>query len=48
MHDTLLAELAGRQVEQHAAFLAYAEANAEAWQRFTAEQTQPPANEQEA
>lgn len=55
MNDALLAELreaaerqaellAGLVAEQHDALLAYAEANAEAWRRFVAEQ-HPPANE---
>lgn len=55
MNDALLAELleaAERQAElfagmaeaQHAALLGYAEANAEAWRRFVAEQ-HPPASE---
>jgi hypothetical protein len=57
VNDALLAELreaaerqaellAGLAEEQHAALLAYAEANAEAWRRFMAEQ-HPPANEPE-
>jgi hypothetical protein len=55
VNDALLAELleaAERQAEllaglaeaQHDALLAYAEANAEAWRRFVAEQ-HPPASE---
>lgn len=55
MNDALLAELreaaerqaellAGLVAEQHDTLLAYAEANAEAWRQFVAEQHRP-ANE---